>query len=165
MHQQTGFEASALAFLFLREPESFLNQGNFAVNHVTHFCPPQALDCLVCREAGASGAKSLLAEKTTRDSGARAPGLACPSCGLTQDEIESITARFRACASEVLETEIPELSMHTTLNELGADSLATIELLVRIEQQFGVTINERTAEDFATVGDVVAFLARQSRRR
>ena len=41
-------------------------------------------------------------------------------------------------------------------NDLGADSLDTVELIMELEKQFDVTIPDSDAEKIQTVGDAVA---------
>ncbi len=43
-------------------------------------------------------------------------------------------------------------------NDLGADSLDTVELIMDLEKEFGVTIPDDEAEKIATVGDAIAFI-------
>ena len=45
------------------------------------------------------------------------------------------------------------------VDELGADSLDSIELVLAFEDAFDIAINEAEAEKLVTVGDVVNFLA------
>lgn len=45
--------------------------------------------------------------------------------------------------------------------DLGADSLDGIEIVMAIEERFGVELPDETAEQFATVGDIVAWLTAQ----
>ena len=45
------------------------------------------------------------------------------------------------------------------VDELGADSLDSIELVLAFEDAFDIEINEAEAEKLVTVGDVVNFLA------
>ena len=42
--------------------------------------------------------------------------------------------------------------------DLGADSLDILQLLMRIEDQYGITIPDKALATFQTVGDVVAYL-------
>lgn len=46
-------------------------------------------------------------------------------------------------------------------NDLGADSLDTVELVMAFEEKFGVEIPDDDAEKLATVGDVVAYIEKQ----
>ena len=43
-------------------------------------------------------------------------------------------------------------------NDLGADSLDTVELIMEFEKQFGITIPDDKAEKIATVGDAIAYI-------
>ena len=44
------------------------------------------------------------------------------------------------------------------LDDLGADSLDAVELIMAMEEEFGVEISDAEAEDVMTVGDVVTLL-------
>ncbi|MCQ2058403.1 MAG: acyl carrier protein [Bacteroidaceae bacterium] len=43
-------------------------------------------------------------------------------------------------------------------NDLGADSLDTVELIMEFEKEFGIQIPEEQTEKIATVGDVIKYL-------
>ena len=43
-------------------------------------------------------------------------------------------------------------------NDLGADSLDTVELIMEFEKEFDITIPDEDAEQIATVGDAVSYL-------
>jgi acyl carrier protein len=43
-------------------------------------------------------------------------------------------------------------------NDLGADSLDTVELIMELEKEFDIQIPESDAEKIATVGDAIAFI-------
>lgn len=43
-------------------------------------------------------------------------------------------------------------------NDLGADSLDTVELIMEFEKEFDIAIPDEEAEKIATVGDAVAYL-------
>ncbi|MEA4824820.1 MAG: acyl carrier protein [Clostridiaceae bacterium] len=42
--------------------------------------------------------------------------------------------------------------------DLGADSLDVVTLLMSLEDEFGLTIGDDQAQEFHTVGDVVSFI-------
>ncbi|MBX7217076.1 MAG: acyl carrier protein [Chlorobi bacterium CHB2] len=44
------------------------------------------------------------------------------------------------------------------INDLGADSLDTVELIMEFEKAFDVTIDDTDAEKIQTVGDAVSYL-------
>mgnify|MGYP003457066635 CR=1 FL=1 len=43
-------------------------------------------------------------------------------------------------------------------NDLGADSLDTVELIMELEKEFDLTIPDEEAEKIVTVGDAIAFI-------
>jgi acyl carrier protein len=43
-------------------------------------------------------------------------------------------------------------------NDLGADSLDIVELIMELEKDFEVTIPESEAENIATVGDAIRYI-------
>ncbi|WP_018632092.1 acyl carrier protein [Neomegalonema perideroedes] len=47
------------------------------------------------------------------------------------------------------------------IDDLGADSLDTVELVMAFEEEFGVEIPDDAAESIQTVGDAVAFITKQ----
>ncbi|HVK39821.1 MAG TPA: acyl carrier protein [Candidatus Kapabacteria bacterium] len=44
------------------------------------------------------------------------------------------------------------------INDLGADSLDTVELIMEFEKSFNITIDDSDAEKIQTVGDAVSYL-------
>ena len=44
------------------------------------------------------------------------------------------------------------------INDLGADSLDTVELIMAFEEEFGIEIPDEDAEKMATVNDVMNYL-------
>ncbi|MCQ2227586.1 MAG: acyl carrier protein [Bacteroidales bacterium] len=54
------------------------------------------------------------------------------------------------------EAEVTETASFT--NDLGADSLDTVELIMEFEKAFGINIPDDAAEKIATVGDAVAYI-------
>ncbi len=56
----------------------------------------------------------------------------------------------------VSETEVtPEATFQ---QDLGADSLDTVELIMEFEKAFGISIPDDQAEKIATVGDAIAYI-------
>ncbi|MBO8130922.1 MAG: acyl carrier protein [Candidatus Marinimicrobia bacterium] len=49
----------------------------------------------------------------------------------------------------------PEASF---IDDLGADSLDTVELIMKMEEEFGIEIPDEEAEKLRTVGDVIEYL-------
>lgn len=62
--------------------------------------------------------------------------------------------------SETLVCDISEVTMEAALtDDLGADSLSAVELVMNIEEKTGITIPDDVMATFATVGDIVNYLA------
>jgi acyl carrier protein len=47
-------------------------------------------------------------------------------------------------------------------NDLGADSLDTVELIMEFEKEFDLAIPDEDAENIATVGDAITYLTEKS---
>lgn len=47
---------------------------------------------------------------------------------------------------------------HATLESLGADSLNVIEIIMKIEEEFNITINDEEAESLKTLDSVVDYV-------
>ncbi|UCF68899.1 MAG: acyl carrier protein [Acidobacteriota bacterium] len=43
-------------------------------------------------------------------------------------------------------------------DDLGADSLETVELVMALEEEFGIEISDEDAEKIRTVGDAIQFI-------
>ena len=54
------------------------------------------------------------------------------------------------------EADVVETASFT--NDLGADSLDTVELIMEFEKEFGVSIPDEEAQKIATVGDAIAHV-------
>ncbi len=48
------------------------------------------------------------------------------------------------------------------VEDLGADSLDTVELVMAFEEEFGIDIPDEDAEQMRTVGDAIAYLKENS---
>lgn len=61
--------------------------------------------------------------------------------------------------SDQLGVDKDQLTMETSfINDLGADSLDTVELVMEFEQKFDLEIPDEEAEKIQTVGDVVRYI-------
>ena len=74
----------------------------------------------------------------------------------TATEIEDKVVQI---VSEQLSVEKGEISHETSfVNDLNADSLDTVELVMELEDEFDLTIPDEDAEKLKTVGEVVAYI-------
>lgn len=51
-----------------------------------------------------------------------------------------------------------KITSDATLQALGADSLDIVELIMRLEDQFGIEINDEDAEQLKTLSDLVDYV-------
>ncbi|MFM7386946.1 MAG: acyl carrier protein [Flavobacteriia bacterium] len=71
-------------------------------------------------------------------------------------EIKSKVIAIIVDKLNVEEAEVTDTASFT--NDLGADSLDTVELIMEFEKQFGISIPDDKAETIQTVGDAVAYI-------
>ena len=70
-----------------------------------------------------------------------------------------IFEKLKAMIVEQMGDSSLEITMDTSFEEdLGADSLDLFELLMALDDEFGVDVPEEDAEKIKTVGDVVNYL-------
>jgi acyl carrier protein len=70
-----------------------------------------------------------------------------------------IEARVKSIIVEKLGVDESEISRDASFtNDLGADSLDTVELIMEFEKEFDMTIPDEDAEKIATVGDAVDYV-------
>lgn len=73
--------------------------------------------------------------------------------------MSDLSAKVKSIIVEKLgvdESDITDDASFT--NDLGADSLDTVELIMEFEKEFDVTIPDEDAEKIATVGDAISYL-------
>ncbi|HCK33670.1 MAG: acyl carrier protein [Gemmatimonadota bacterium] len=76
---------------------------------------------------------------------------------------ESIEARVREIIINELGVELEKVTDDASfVEDLGADSLDTVELVMAFEEEFGLDIPDEEAEKMRTVGDAVRYLNKQS---
>ena len=71
---------------------------------------------------------------------------------------EIIETKVRAILSEQLKVDPARIKPESTFAEMEADSLGVIELLLLLEDEFGVNIPNGSAKDFKTLGDLLTYL-------
>ena len=70
-----------------------------------------------------------------------------------------IAAKVTAIIVEKLGVDEADINPEASFtNDLGADSLDTVELIMELEKEFDVTIPDEDAENIATVGDAIDYL-------
>lgn len=77
-------------------------------------------------------------------------------------EESEILAKIREVVAEKLDVDKEEVteSAHF-VDDLGADSLDVVELIMGLEDEFDLEISDEKAEELETVGDAVTYIASQ----
>lgn len=76
---------------------------------------------------------------------------------------ESIEAKVREIIINELGVEAEKVTPEASfVDDLGADSLDTVELVMAFEEEFGLDIPDEDAEQMRTVGDAIAYLSKNS---
>ncbi len=77
--------------------------------------------------------------------------------------MSNVAERVKKIVVEHLDVDadkvVPEASF---IEDLGADSLDTVELVMAFEEEFGIEIPDDAAESIATVGDAINFIEKSA---
>ncbi|MCD6079837.1 MAG: acyl carrier protein [Candidatus Omnitrophica bacterium 4484_49] len=70
-----------------------------------------------------------------------------------------IAERVKKIISEQLNVKEDEITESSSfVDDLGADSLDTVELVMAFEEEFGIEIPDEEAEKIRTVGDAIKYI-------
>ena len=73
--------------------------------------------------------------------------------------MSDVAEKVKAIVVEHLGVEADKVSDTASfIDDLGADSLDTVELVMAFEEEFGSEISDSEAEKILTVGDAVKFI-------
>ncbi len=75
------------------------------------------------------------------------------------EKMSDITARVKAIIIDKLGVDENEVTLEASFtNDLGADSLDTVELIMEFEKEFNIAIPDDQAEKIGTVGEAVSYI-------
>ena len=75
-----------------------------------------------------------------------------------------IEARVKAIIVDKLGVDESEVTPNASFtNDLGADSLDTVELIMELEKEFGMSIPDDQAENISTVQDAVDYITNNAK--
>ncbi len=67
--------------------------------------------------------------------------------------------KIRACIASQLSIDEEEIKMESSfMDNLGADSLDIVELIMALEEEYDIEIPDEDVEKITTVGDVVEYI-------
>jgi acyl carrier protein len=71
----------------------------------------------------------------------------------------AVVERLRQLVSDQLSVDVSKMKSEANIiDDLGADSLDLVELVMAIEETFDIEVSDEEAEVLRTVGDVEAFV-------
>jgi acyl carrier protein len=77
----------------------------------------------------------------------------------------ALTEEVKAIIAEQLGVKIEEVTDNASfVDDLGADSLDTVELVMALEEKFGVEIPDEDAEKMSTVGEAIKYLEEKKKK-
>lgn len=72
----------------------------------------------------------------------------------------NIETRVKEVLAEQLNVDVSQLEPSKSfINDLGADSLDVVELVMAMEEEFNIEIPEEDAEKIQTVGDAIKYIS------
>ena len=76
---------------------------------------------------------------------------------------EAVSDRVKAIIAEQLGVKLEEVNDTASfIEDLGADSLDTVELVMALEEEFGIEIPDEDAEKMTTVGDSIKYIEQKA---
>ncbi|MBU3933295.1 MAG: acyl carrier protein [Candidatus Omnitrophica bacterium] len=77
----------------------------------------------------------------------------------------ALAEEVKAIIAEQLGVKVEEVTDKASfVDDLGADSLDTVELVMALEEKFGVEIPDEDAEKMTTVGEAIKYLEEKAKK-
>ncbi len=78
--------------------------------------------------------------------------------------MSDIATKVKAIIVDKLGVDEKEVTPEASFtNDLGADSLDTVELIMEFEKEFNLSIPDEEAEKIGTVGDAISYIEKSSK--
>ena len=76
---------------------------------------------------------------------------------------EELFVKVKDVIAEQLNVDGADITAESAfVDDLGADSLDIVELVMELEEEFGISIPDEEAENIRTVGDAVTYITANS---
>jgi acyl carrier protein len=73
-------------------------------------------------------------------------------------EMNETGSKIISIIAEKLHVDAANINPQSTLQDLGADSLDMVDIIMKIEEEFGIEINDEDAENLHNVQDVISYV-------
>jgi len=73
-------------------------------------------------------------------------------------EKSDTAGRITTIIAEKLNRDVHSINEESTLQDLGADSLDMVDIIMKVEEEFGIEINDEDAEKLHNVQDVINYV-------
>jgi len=77
----------------------------------------------------------------------------------------AVDEKVKAIIAEQLGVKAEEVTPTASfIDDLGADSLDTVELVMALEEEFGIEIPDEDAEKMTTVGEAIKYIEEKAKK-
>ena len=77
---------------------------------------------------------------------------------MTQFDANDSSKKIIHCIAQQLKLDPASINDASTFQDLGADSLDMVQIIMQLEEIFGIEIRDEDAEKMVNVGDVVSYI-------
>ena len=78
----------------------------------------------------------------------------------------AVDDKVKTIIAEQLGVKVEEIKVESSfVDDLGADSLDTVELVMALEEEFGIEIPDEDAEKMTTVGEAVKYIETKAKTK
>lgn len=101
----------------------------------------------------------MLKHKNTKFANSSIYSVICRRINQKEIIMSDIATKVQAIIVDKLGVDASEVTNEASFtNDLGADSLDTVELIMEFEKEFDIQIPDDKAESISTVGDAISFI-------
>ncbi len=70
---------------------------------------------------------------------------------------------IRAIVAKQLRVDVNKITEETSIKELGADSLDLVEIVMSLEDKYGISIPDEAAPKLKTIGDAIKYIEEKTK--